>query len=380
MKPELERVEIPGEEQAQARAWAVVGSAFEERIPTPRPSHWPRVAAIAVALAAVLASAFSPPGQAVIDEIREVVGVERAERALFSLPAEGRLLVASDQGVWVVQQDGSKRLLRGYREASWSPFGRFVVAAKPNELAALEPNGEVRWTLARPQPRAAAWSGTRFDTRIAYATRDELHVVGGDSRGDRRLFSAPDVPTAPLAWAPGSRRLLAHSTQGILRLLDVAAGGEEVWSARVEQPFVLEWTVDGTRLVAVSRTELAVFDRRGRRVLRRELPGRATAAAIEPDTDRVAIALRQREAARSEILAISLNRPRAPQRRLFDGVGTFAGLAWSPDGRWLLVSWPAADQWLFVRANGRGVRAVSNITEQFGSGSFPRVEGWCCAP
>ncbi|MGH3110539.1 MAG: hypothetical protein ACRDQT_06450, partial [Gaiellaceae bacterium] len=77
MRQELERVEIPGEEDSRARTWAVVGAALEERVPTPRQSHWPRVAAIAIALAAVLASAFSPPGQAVIDEIREVVGVER---------------------------------------------------------------------------------------------------------------------------------------------------------------------------------------------------------------------------------------------------------------------------------------------------------------
>ena len=380
MRQELEHVVIPGEEQALARTWAVVETAFDERVPTPRRSHWPRVAAIAIALAALLASAFSPPGQAVIDEIREVVGVEHAERALFSLPAGGRVLVASDEGVWVVQQDGSRRLLGDYREASWSPFGRFVVAAKRDELAALEPDGVVRWTLARPQPRGPAWSGTRFDTRIAYATRDELHVVGGDGRGDRRQFSAPDVPIAPFAWAPGSRRLLAHSTQGILRLLDVAAGGEERWSARVVQPFALEWTVDGTRLVAVSRTELAVFDRRGRRVLRRQLPGRATAAAIEPGTHRVAVVLGLRGNKRSEILAFSLDRRGEPQRRLFGSAGTFRDLTWSPNGRWLLVSWPEADQWLFIRTDGKGLRAVSNISEQFRSGSFPRVEGWCCAP
>jgi hypothetical protein len=377
VKDELERVEIPGEKHAGRRTWAVLEAAFADRKPVPRPSHWPRVAAVAVALAALLASAFSPPGQAVIDEIREVVGVERAQPALFSLPAEGRLLVTSDSGVWVVQRDGSRRLLGSYTNASWSPFGRFVVAARGNELVALEPDGDVRWTLPRRQVRAAAWSGTPTDTRIAYSSGDRLRVVGGDGRGDRLLFSAPDVPTAPFAWAPGSRRLLAHSTQGILRLLDIDARGEEVWSATVEQPFAIEWTTDGSRVVVVSRNALAVFRRDGRRVARYELAGNATAAAIRPGTHSIAVALRPRGSERSEVFTLSLDRNNAPQRRLFGGPGTFGELAWSPNGGWLLVAWRDADQWVFVRGGGRGIRAVSNIAEQFGS--LPRVEGWCCA-
>lgn len=377
MRHEFERVEIPGEVEAYGRTWATLEAAFAERKPVPRPSHWLRVAAIAVALAAVLASAFSSPGRAVIDEIREVVGVERAQPALFSLPAAGRLLVASDDGVWVVQRDGSRRLLGNYTGASWSPFGRFVLVTRANELVALEPDGDVRWTLPRPRVRAAAWSGTRTDTRIAYSSADRLRVVGGDGRGDRLLFSAPDVPRAPFAWAPGSRRLLAHSTQGILRLLDVAAGGEEVWSARVEQPFALEWTADGRRLVVVSRNTLAVFRRDGRRIARYELAGRATAAAIRPGTHSIAVALRLRGGARSEVFTFSLDRRNVPQRRLFAGVGTFSELAWSPTGSWLLLAWRDADQWVFVRGGGRGIRAVSNITDQFRS--LPRIEGWCCA-
>ena len=77
-------------------------------------------------------------------DIREVVGIEKAQPALFSLPAPGRLLVTADSGAWVVEQDGSKRLLGRYREASWSPFGRFVVGSRPNELVALTPKGDVR--------------------------------------------------------------------------------------------------------------------------------------------------------------------------------------------------------------------------------------------
>ena len=66
-------------------------------------------------------------------------------------------------------------------------------------------------------------------------------------------------------------------------------------------------------------------------------------------------------------------------RRLLAGPGRFGELVWAPDGEWILLSWGDADQWVFVRANGAGIRAVSNVTAQFRARSFPRIEGWCCA-
>ena len=65
-------------------------------------------------------------------------------------------------------------------------------------------------------------------------------------------------------------------------------------------------------------------------------------------------------------------------RTLFRGTGAFRQIAFSPNGRWLLVTWPTANQWVFVR-NGRPRKIVgaSRISAQFGG--FPRVEGWCCA-
>ena len=377
MKRQLEWIEIPEEHEARERAWRVVSAAFAQREPQPRRGSWKPAAALAIALV-VAAGLLSPPGRAVLDEIREVVGVEKAQPALFSLPAPGRLLVTGATGPWVVQPNGSKRLLGSYDSATWSPHGRYVIATRANELAALDPKGPTRWSLARPRIGPAAWGGTRVDTRVAYATRDRLQVVGGDGRGDQLLFSAPDVPDAPIAWAPGSVRLLAHSTQGILRLLDVAAKGEEVWSASIAQPFALAWTSDGERLVAVSRNALVAFDARGRRVVTHALAGRATSAAINPTTHTIAVALRLRGTDRSEVFSFSLDRQSAAQRRLFGGAGTFDGLAWSPNGRWLLVAWQDADQWVFVRsARTPRIDAVANVSDQFG-GSFPRIEGWCC--
>ena len=63
------------------------------------------------------------------------------------------------------------------------------------------------------------------------------------------------------------------------------------------------------------------------------------------------------------------------------GAGDFAEPVRSPDGRWLAVGWPEADQLVFVRvAGGRQIRAVSNVSSQFRSQSFPTISGWCCAP
>jgi hypothetical protein len=322
VKTELERIEIPGEHDARERAWSVLESALAEREPAERRPHTLRLAVAIAVVAAALAAVLSPPGRAVLDNLREVVGVERAQPALFSLPSDGHLLVASDAGVWVVQHDGSKRLLGPYREASWSPFGRFVVATRENELAALEPDGNVRWTLARPGVRSPRWTGTETDTRIAYVDRSGLRVVAGDGTNDRLLVPAY---RGPFAWRPEGGFVLAYrDRRGGVRLYDVTAGRTvaRVASDRVEPERPL-----GALRRRGSSTELVVRDR----VIFRT-PGR-------------------------------LDEPIA-----------------SPDGRWLLVGWPAADQWVFVRNDGGSLRAAANVSAQFRSHAFPRVEGWCCAP
>ena len=375
MKRELERLDVPGEHDARERAWPVVAAAFTERSPAPRPSHWPRVAAVALAVSALVAATISSPGRAVLDEIREVVGVERAQPALFSLPAPGRLLVASDAGVWVVQQDGSRRLLGDYREATWSPFGRFVAVTRENELAALEPDGDVRWTLARPGVTSPSWAGTETDTRVAYADRTGVRVVAGDGTGDRLLLR---VAGALVAWRPGPAHVLAVASPREIRVVD-GATGRTIWRARAPaRPTAVSWSSDGQRLLVYSAGSLRVFDARGGLPL--DLGPAAApirAAALAPNGRAVAYVMEA--TGQSQLWIVPRIRPDGnAARRLFAGTGELGGLAWSPDGRWLLVTWANSDQWLFVRADGRGIRAVSNISKQFRSRSFPRIEGWCC--
>jgi hypothetical protein len=366
VRRELERIEIPGEHDARGRAWDLVSSAFAEREPTPPERHRLRLAVVIAVVAAVLAAGLSSPGRAVLDEIREAVGVERAQPGLFSLPAEGRLLVSSGAGAWIVQQDGSKRLLGDYREASWSPFGRFVAAARSNELAALAPDGDVRWTIARPQVSFPRWGGSEVDTRIAYLAGGLPRVVAGDGTGDEPLCDASSRRVAP-AWRPGAGFVAALVTpSGAVRAFDLD-GCRNLWrSDPIPEARRIEWSSDASRVLVIADGRVRVLNGRTGATL---ADLRATDGAFRPGTREPAL-IRLRRDGTSEVLLGGVT--------LFSGLGQLDGLTWSPDGRWLLVGWPAADQLVFVRADGGSIRAVANVSDQFRSRTFPRVEGWCC--
>lgn len=373
----LRAVEAPREQEAGTRAWPAVRVAFEEREPVPSPSR-PTRAALALAFVALLAgAALSPAGDAVLDSIRRAVGSERAQPALFGLPAPGRLLVSSDAGAWVVQEYGSKRFLGAWNEAEWSPNGLFVAVARENELAALTPDGDVRWKLSRPAVRLPRWGGTRTDTRIAYFSGQprSLRVVAGDGSPDRLLASRSHV-VAP-AWRPSDDHVLAFSDRrGAISVVAVDAGRRLAGrSMPGERPIQLAWSPDGGRVLALGRRTLRLFDARGRLVARRSAPPgvRNVAAAFHPTQAIYALVRYRVRADRSEVVL-------SDGRRVFDGTGHFTDVVWSPDAHWLLVAWREADQLVFVRVSGkRRIEAVANVSAQFDSAAFPRLTGWCCA-
>jgi WD40 repeat protein len=368
----------PGEREGGDRTWNVVREAYEERIRMPRKRDR-RPIALAVAAAVVVAGAVTPPGHAVFGSLRDAVrGEQNAAPALFSLPApHSRLLVNSAEGAWVVQSDGSKRLLDGYRDASWSPHGLYLAALNGDELRALEPNGDVHWSVGRAGLATPRWSNEgNGDERVAYLAGSTLRVIGGDGRGDRTL--ARNVGHVAPAWRPHTH-VLAYAGRGGRIVVRSADTGVVQWTSAVQQrPTGIEWSSDGRYLLARGFSSITVFSYTGRQRLTPLGPGAAPVvdAAFLPSSH--ALAFVQRTAGRSTVWFYPRLGPDATTaRRVFTGAGDFDRIAWSPDARWLILSWRSADQWLFIRSAAvRKVIPVSGIEEAFGPDALPA--GWCC--
>jgi dipeptidyl aminopeptidase/acylaminoacyl peptidase len=369
VRRELERIEVPGEHEARERALMLVRAAFAQRDPAPRKRSWRPVLAATVLLAA-LAGLLSPPGRAVLDDLREVVGVERARPALFSLPGEGRLLAVSASSAWNVGADGSKRLLGPYRDAAWSPFGRYVVGATRLQLAALEPDGDKRWSLARPDVRLPAWGGTRTDTRIAYLSGSTLRAVAGDGTADSVV--AHDVAQVTPAWLPRAPHAITYATRDGRLIVMSLPTGRELWrTARGGPVERLQWSTDGRRLLVLRRGQVEIRDRTGSLVTGiRPANGTVSAATFRPGSHAIAYVIAL--GGRSRVILLD-----EPSRTLLTVAGRIEQLSWSPDGSTILVPWREADQWIFIPHRTGKLSAVDDISAQFDG--FPRAVSWCCA-
>jgi hypothetical protein len=377
----LRRIHPPDELGAERRAWPLVRAAFDDHEPLPRRRpHVIRPLLVFAAVLALIAAIANPP---VLNAIRDAIGRKTEKKvvykqALFSLPAQGRLLVNTARGPWIIRADGGRRLLGRYRDASWSPRGLFVTALGAHEVVALEPSGTVRWSLARSGRLSSPRWSPEIDgsTRIAYLRGETLRVVAGDGTEDRVLDPAV-AQTAP-AWKPGDRFVLAYVTAaGRIRVVDTETGKLLWHSLRLPPVTQLAWSGDGTRLLTLTGRSLIVFGERGQRKGRAFLGVDAVAAAFEPGSHRIAVLLRY-----SQQSAVQLRNGDAPgidPRIIFRADGLFATLAWSPNGQWLLAGWKSADAFIFVTPAGRQ-RVVADIARQLGA--FPDVPeaGWCCSP
>jgi hypothetical protein len=378
VKRELQHVEIPGEYDARRRTWEVVHRAYLERERVSWPRRHARELAFAAAAVAIVAAAFTPPGRSVVNSIRDtvgrekVVGVRNAKPELVRLPASGRLLVQSRRGAWIVQQDGSRRLLGAYRDAAWSPHGKFVAAVlQGHTLVALEPDGTVRWEKPHRQRLALPrWSFEGY--RIAYLAGSTLRVIVGNGSNDRRLTAA-DANVAP-AWRPGTHTV-AYGGPGGAVVVANADGRRVLWRGRPRgRSRALFWSDDGARLAVLADSGLTVFGADGRTIGGANPPGREVAAAFRPGSHQIALAT---HVTRSSILLADADRLAQGPRNLFAGAGRFASIAWSPNGRWLAIGWRTADQLVFVHVGERPkLVAVSNVSRQFLSRAFPSVSGW----
>ncbi len=359
---ELRALRVPGEDEAEQRSLELVRAAYAEREPLRR-GRTSRGLALAVAGGvAALAIGLSPAGAKVADLVSDVfspsAGEPNGKPALASLPAAGEILVESAQGPWIVREDGSKRLLGDYDEATWSPRGLFVAVTDGRELIAVDPLGEVRWTVTAPGPVAdPRWSPSGF--RIAYRSGADLWVVAGDGTEARAVARdvAPEAPAwrpigdsklAPAPGVPGSNVLTYVEADRTIRTVDVDTGARLATTAEdMEQLSTPSVGGERRRAVSPDGAQMATIERVGRRdelVLQRDGGG--------------------------------------GRRILFSARGRLTGPTWSPDGHWLLLGWPAADQWLFISVDERDrVVPFDRISEQFDPGAagpsrFPRVAGW----
>jgi hypothetical protein len=396
LRERLREVSVPEEREAEERGWRVVHGAFEAR----HPVHVrPRVNRLAIALATALlvaAIALSPAGAKVADLVHDVVepGTENAQPALTSLPASGRLLVTSPQGPWIVDKDGSQRLLGAYQEAAWSPSGLFAAVTRGRQLTAVDPVGTVRWSLAARRPVSQpAWSPSGL--RVAYMSGSSLRVVRGNGRGDRPLVDriapvAPawrplsePLPAGQVAIGPGTNVLAYVDRRDRVRVRDINTG-RVLWRTNRYAAAIrgLQWSANRRRLLVRTGSFVDFLDAQGRASSRVTWP--TLGASMSPDSKRTAF-IRRAKHGRSEVV-ITGRYGSGPPRRVFSRPGPMMDPTWSPDGKWVLVARRDADQWLFIRPS-RPVRveAVANISRQFDPGAtgqprFPGISGWCrCA-
>lgn len=392
----LRETPVPAEEVAERRGLLVVTKAFAERRP-PRQQALPRLGLVFAIGLLFAALTLSPAGAKVRDWIDDVftAGVPNAEHALTDIPGGGRLLVQASGGSWLVQPDGSRRLLGNFGEATWSPHGLFVAATDGHTLNAVDPEGNLRWSIsADGTPRDARWSASGF--RIAYRAGPSLRVVAADGSDDALLDRR--VAALPPTWFPLGLHMLAYvNAQGRLRIVNTDTR-ETLGSAKALAGIdVLEWATNGSMLLEASRRSLRIRATKTSKLANElvigaprgiRLPAGATVrdAAFSPNGVTVAALLylpsSGTRTAQSEV--VLMDAASGSLRRLFSVSGRLSNLAWSPQGRRLLVAWRDADQWLFLPVDGSDrVRAIGGISGEFapgdrGSPSFPQIEGWCC--
>jgi WD40 repeat protein len=182
-----------------------------------------------------------------------------------------------------------------------------------------------------------------------------------------------------IAYVDAARRVVVADADSARRL----------WRWRSSEggsPAQLAWSPPGGRLLVVHRRSARLFDPRGTLLKTyRPPPGRELVrGAFSPDGRRVALVVVSPTARRGQVALLSARGPSWHAVRLFAWSARLRDLAWSPNGRWLLLTWPDADQWLFVRATAAPkLVAVSNISREFdpdraGPPTFPRLVQWCC--
>jgi WD40 repeat protein len=301
------------------------------------------------------------------------------------LPAPGRLLLAGGGQAWILRADGTRRRLAAARDASWSPHGRFVLARTAGELRALTPpGGTLRWAVRSADPIATARWSTGDGFRVAYVAAGALHVLNGDGTGQHTLPGR--VAGVAPAWQPlrsgEPRRLAVALRSGRIRVVDPDGNGRRgrtLWirGRTGAVPRQLLWTGDGSRLLVLDDDDIRFYDVSGRLRETAVLAGGAKARALAAASSGARAAVLEREpGGLGAVRLVDARSGTLAPRALLRLSGRLGSLAFSPDGRWLAVTWPRGDALLFapIRHAG-GPLTVGRLAAQFG-GVRPELRGW----
>ncbi len=300
--------------------------------------------------------------------------IEEAAPALFSLPAPGGCSSRPAAARGSRSADGSKRLLGRLPRGVWSPFGRFV-ARRARERARRARAGRRRALDARAagRVRSAPGAGPR-------RTRGS-HTARGDGCGSSPATApatgcsraAPRTSRRPGARAPGTSS--TYATRGGEVVTVDTGTGRVLWRRRAAGPVAaLEWSSDGGGCSCRAATFADVLTRDGR-----PFTGFVPEEGRDPRRRVPAGGPRRRVRPRDPWADAGRCVDGEPGGLVFSGPGRIDELAWSPDGRWLLLGWRAADQWLFVRPGARPSRRPRTSRASSAPTTFPTLAGWCCA-
>lgn len=402
----LRELRAPGEDEARRRAWETASAAVPPADTAARSRRRAvlATAAAVVAAAGISVAAVSPAGSAVTDwvgdAVRDVVQEDPPPRAaeLGELPGGGRVLVLSGAPVaepvpvhgssWIAGDAGPERLLGAVREATWSPGGRFVAATRGSELIAVDLRGRRRWSAsADGEVGGPRWSPDGFRVAYLVAGGRELRVLAGDGQDDRRLTT--DVhPVAP-AWRPNVvRHTLAFARERRVVVLDADTGAVAYRAPAPRKLTGLAFSPDGQRLLLAGRRELRILHARsypGTKVRAGSIFARYFAPADNRYEQALwsrggqRVAVVRRTGRRSEVILLDGRSPQTRPRRLF-AAGELGELAFSPDGRWLLVDWRETGGWLFLPLDGGRARQIADVDQHFAGDGDTRLVGWCCPP